>query len=121
MNRGDLCEAIFRDDTDRETFLRTLGEACAQTGWQVHAWCLMGNHCHLVLETPQPNLAAGMRWPLGTFTGRFNRRHGLSGHLFGGRYKAQHLDERSAVHLVTACGKAGAAAGPGGFERRARP
>jgi REP element-mobilizing transposase RayT len=103
MNRGDRREAIYRDEKERATFLRTLGEACGKTGWQVHAWCLIGNHFHLVLETPQANLVAGMRWLLGTFTVRFNRRHGPSGHLFGGRYKAQHIDERSGAYLVTAC------------------
>lgn len=103
MSRGDRREAIYRDDEDRATFLRTLAAACEKTGWQVHAWCLLGNHFHLVLETPQANLVAGMKWLLGTFTGRFNRRHGLNGHVFGGRYKAQHIDERSGAYLVTAC------------------
>src|SRR5437867_12849628 len=56
INRGDRREPIFQDDGDRQRFLETLGEACAKTDWQVHAWCLMGNHFHLVLETPQPNL-----------------------------------------------------------------
>ena len=75
MNRGDRREKIFADDKDRERFVETLGEACAKTGWQVHAYCLMSNHFHLVLETPQPNLVAGMKWFLGTYTSRFNRRH----------------------------------------------
>ena len=74
MSRGDHREAIFRDDIDRRSFLETLGQACAKTGWQVHAFCLMGNHFHLVAETPQPNLVAGMKWLLGTYTGRFNRQ-----------------------------------------------
>ena len=102
MNRGDGRERIYIEDRDRETFLRTLGEACAKTGWQVHAYCLMSNHFHLVLETPQPNLVAGMRWMLGTYTQRFNRRHRQWGHLFGGRYKAQVIDERSPGYLVAA-------------------
>jgi len=75
MNRGDHREPIFRDDQDRECFVETLGEACRKTGWQVHAYCLMPNHFHLVVETPQGNLVAGMKWLLGTYTGRFNRRH----------------------------------------------
>ena len=54
MNRGDRREPIFRDDQDRRRFLDTLGEACEKTGWQLHAWCLMGNHFHLVAETPKP-------------------------------------------------------------------
>lgn len=88
LNRGDRREEIFRDDQDRARFLETLAEAGAKTGWQVHALCLMPNHFHLVLETPQPNLVAGMKWFLGTYTSRFNRRHQLVGHLFSGRYKS---------------------------------
>ena len=56
MNRGDRREPIFRDDKDRDIFLQTAGEACAKTDWEVHAWCLMSNHFHLVVETPKPNL-----------------------------------------------------------------
>ena len=58
MSRGDRREAIFRDDEDRRRFLTTLGEACGKTGWQVLALCLMPNHFHLVVETPQANLVA---------------------------------------------------------------
>ena len=72
MNRGDQREDIFRDDQDRQKFLSTLGEACAKTEWQVHAFCLMRNHFHLVLETPQPNLVFGMKWLLGVYPKRFN-------------------------------------------------
>lgn len=103
MSRGDRREAIFHDDHDRSSFLETLGQACEKTGWQIHAWSLMGNHFHLVAETTQPNLVAGMKWLMGTYTGRFNRRHGLSGHLFGGRYKSVVIDERSPGYLRTAC------------------
>ncbi len=102
-NRGDAREAIFYDESDRTAFLETLGQACAKTGWQVHAWCLMANHFHLVVETAQPNLAAGMKWLLGTYTQRFNRKHQRWGHLFGGRYKAQLIDERSPGYLRRAC------------------
>jgi putative transposase len=55
LDRGDRREAIFRDDRDRETFLTTLGQACERTGWRVHAWVLMTNHYHLLVETPEPN------------------------------------------------------------------
>jgi REP element-mobilizing transposase RayT len=103
MSRGDRREPIFLDDEDRKTFLRTLGEACEKTGWQIHAYCLMGNHFHLVAETPQPNLVAGMKWFLGTYTGRFNRRHQFFGHLFSGRYKSLVVDERKPGYLRTAC------------------
>ena len=103
MSRGDRREAIFLDDADRVEFVRTLGEACAKMGWQAHAYCLMSNHFHLVLETPRPNLALGMKWLLGTYTQRFNRRHRHWGHLFGGRYKAQLIDGRSRDYLRRAC------------------
>ena len=66
-------------------FLKILGQARLRTGWQVHAYCLMGNHFHLVLETTRAHLAVGMKWLLGTYTQRFNRRHRHWGHLFGGR------------------------------------
>ena len=56
MDRGDRREDIFVDDVDWQDLLKTLAEACQKTGWQIHAYCLMRNHSHLVLETPQPNL-----------------------------------------------------------------
>ena len=61
LDRGDRRESIFRDDVDRERFLRTLGEACARTGWRVHAWVLMSNHYHLMFERSEANLVSGMR------------------------------------------------------------
>ena len=67
MNRGDRREPIFKDDADRKRFLETLADACVKTEWQVHAYCLMPNHFHMVVETPQANLVAGMKWFLGTF------------------------------------------------------
>ena len=103
MNRGDRQESIFDDDSDRERFLETLGEVCLKTGWQVHAYCLMGNHFHLVLETPQANLVAGMQWFLSTYTSRFNRRHRRFGHLFSGRYKSLVVDGSGTGYLRTVC------------------
>lgn len=103
MSRGDRQEAIFWDEEDRRRFLGTLGEACARGGWQVHAYCLMGNHFHLVLETPQPTLVAGMKWFLGTYTQRFNARHRLRGHLFAGRYKSLLVDGSDDMYLRVVC------------------
>jgi putative transposase len=103
MNRGDRREAIFKEDSDRELFLKTLGETCVKTGWLVHAYCLMRNHFHLVLETPQANLVAGMKWLLGTYTSRFNHKHRLTGHLFSGRYKALVVDGSGIGYLRTVC------------------
>jgi REP element-mobilizing transposase RayT len=88
MARGNRRASLFEDDADRGFFLKTLGEACARTGWRVHAWVLMRNHYHLVIETPEANLVAGMQWLQNTYTRRFNVRHGLWGRLFGDRYKA---------------------------------
>ncbi len=103
MSRGDRREAIVKEDADRERFLATLGEACEKTGWEVHAWCLMKNHFHVVVETPQGNLVAGMKWFLGTYTVRFNRRHKVSGHLFSGRYKSLIVDGSKKGYLRTVC------------------
>jgi REP element-mobilizing transposase RayT len=99
MNRGDRRELIFMDDADRQRFVDTLGEACAKTGWQVHAYVLMPNHFHVVVETPQPNLVSGMKWLLGTYTSRFNQRHKLFGHLFSGRYKSLIVDGSGSGYL----------------------
>jgi REP element-mobilizing transposase RayT len=88
MCRGDRREAIFRNDDDRLLMLETLAETCERAGFLVHSYVLMPNHYHLLLETPEPNLVAGMKWFQGTYTQRFNARNRLSGHLFQGRYKA---------------------------------
>jgi putative transposase len=73
----------YLDDVDRHDFLKTLAEA-----WQVHAYCLMSNHYHLVIETPNANLVAGMAWLQSTYTIRLNHRHKLIGHVLSGRYKS---------------------------------
>lgn len=103
LNRGDRREEIFRDDLDRKNFLQTLERTCARTGWQVHAYCLMSNHFHLVVETPRANLIEGMKWLLGSYTMGFNRRHHLSGHLFAGRYKSLLIDESDSCYLRAVC------------------
>ncbi|MGO8675294.1 MAG: transposase [Limisphaerales bacterium] len=103
MNRGDRREDIFADDKDRACFLETLGQASEKAGWQVHAYCLMSNHFHLVVETPQANLSNGMKWLLQTYTSRFNRRHRFFGHLFSGRFKAPLVDGSGSGYLRTVC------------------
>lgn len=103
MSRGDRRENIFGDEKDRTRFVKMVGQVCAKNGWEVHAYCLMSNHFHIVVETAQPNLSLGMRWLLGSYTQSFNRRHRQWGHLFGGRYKAQLIDERSPSYLAQAC------------------
>jgi REP element-mobilizing transposase RayT len=92
MSRGNQGHLIFREDRDRELWLETLGDTCAKTGWQIHAYVLMGNHYHLLAETPEANLVAGMKWLQGTYTRRFNLRHRVFGHLLQGRYKAVIVD-----------------------------
>jgi len=86
--RGDRRCTIFRTDSDRLTWLAMLGEACARFDFAVHAYCQMGNHYHLVLQTRQGRLARGMRYLNGNYSQYFNRQHGLAGHVFQGRYHA---------------------------------
>ena len=103
MSRGDRREDIFLDDVDRHDFLKTLAEACQKTDWQVHAYCLLRNHYHLVLETPNANLVAGMAWLQSTYTIRLNHRHQQVGHVLSGRYKAQLVEGSGNGYLRTAC------------------
>ncbi len=87
-SRGVEQFPVFLDDADRVQFLAVLGEVVVRFGWICHAYCLMNNHYHLLIETPEGNLARGMRQLNGVYTQRFNRRYGCGGHLFQGRYKA---------------------------------
>ena len=103
MNRGNQRQDIFRDAADRQRFLAALGEVCGKTGWQLHAYCLMRNHFHLVVETPSANLVSGMKWLLGVYTKRFNIRHKTCGHLFAGRYQALVVDGSGNGYLRTVC------------------
>jgi len=89
--RGNRGQPVFHDDLDRQVFLSTLGECCAKTRWRTHAFCLLPDHLHLLVETPVANLVLGMKWLLGTYTVRFNRRHLQRGHLFQGRYHSSHV------------------------------
>jgi len=98
MAKGHRGEAIYQDDEDRIHFLKTLGDTCARTGWRVHAWVLMSNHYHLLIETPEPNLVVGMQWLQNTITRRWNTRHQISGCLFGDRYKAVLVEGESEFH-----------------------
>jgi len=101
MARGNRRERIFTDDRDRRYFLQALGEACERTGWRVHAWVLLDNHYHCLVETPEANLVAGMQWLQNTYTRRFNTRHGLWGRLFGDRYKAVLTEGRRGEYYCT--------------------
>lgn len=91
-SRGDRREDIFEDDADRRTFLGVLEQVIDRFNWICHAWCLMDNHYHLLIQTPDGNLSKGMRQLNGVYTQASNRRHGRVGHLFQGRFKAILVD-----------------------------
>ncbi|MBN1910695.1 MAG: transposase [Pirellulales bacterium] len=93
MSRGNERKAIVRDDADRERRLDWLRRTVETHGWRLHAFVVMGNHEHLFVETPEPNLSAGMQYLNGSYTSYFNRRHRRSGHLLQGRFKAHLVEE----------------------------
>jgi REP element-mobilizing transposase RayT len=84
--RGNADQLIFRDDTDRRIFVRELGAVVRDFGWSCWAYCLMGTHYHLLVETARPNLSHGMKQLNGQFARDWHQRHGTSGHVFQGRY-----------------------------------
>jgi REP element-mobilizing transposase RayT len=94
--RGNGGARVFRDEVDFTEYLKLLGRAVQRSSWWLLAYCLMGNHVHLVMETPEPNLPIGMQWLHGKYGRYFNDRHDGYGHLFHGRYKAmrQKTDEQ---------------------------
>ena len=100
-SRGDRREAIYGGDEDRTLFLDVLAQATERFHAKVLAYCLMGNHYHLVLQTRDANLSLLMRHLNGVYTQAFNRRHGLTGHLFQGRFKAILVD--TDAYLLTLC------------------
>lgn len=87
-SRGNRQEAIYHTDEDRNAYLDTLGKVCERYNWIVHAYCLMDNHYHILVETPDSNLSKGMRHLNGVYTQYFNRTHKRVGHVYQGRYKA---------------------------------
>jgi len=101
MARGNQGQKLCADDGDRQMWRATLSEACGRTGWRLHAWVLMGNHYHLLLETPEANLVSGMQWLQGTYTQRYNARHRQRGHLFQGRYRAVPVEAEAAPYFQT--------------------
>ncbi|WP_035382677.1 transposase [Ferriphaselus sp. R-1] len=94
-SRGDRREDIFLDEADRLAWLELFGQVCRRFNWVCHAWCLMDNHFHIVVETVEGNLAQGMRQLNGVYTQTFNRTHGRVGHVFQGRYKAVMVEKDS--------------------------
>jgi REP element-mobilizing transposase RayT len=100
-SRGNDRREVFRDDADRERFLSILERTVGLFRWKLHAYVLMTNHYHLLLETPEPTLSRGMRELNGLYTQAFNRRHRRAGHLFQGRFKAILVEKES--HLLELC------------------
>jgi REP element-mobilizing transposase RayT len=101
MARGNAKQAIYLDDRDRVAFLEALWRICKRLDWQVWAYCLMNNHYHLLLQTAEPTLTQGMRDLNGVYAQAFNRRHGIVGHLFQGRYRSLVVDKAGYLLEVT--------------------
>jgi REP element-mobilizing transposase RayT len=100
-SRGNARQAIVADDRDRAAFLSVLAQVVDRYGWLCHAYCLMDNHYHLLVETPQPNLSLGMRQLNGRYTQTYNHRHERVGHLFQGRFTAILIEKEA--HLLELC------------------
>ena len=100
INRGNYRRNVFAPRGATEAFERCLGETCERFGWRVHAYVLMRNHFHLAVETPEPNLSAGMKFLQGTWANRFNRFHGETGRPFQGRFKGLHVEVGAALAQV---------------------
>jgi putative transposase len=99
--RGNARQRVYRDDADYQEFLEVLDHCCERFSWLCHCYCLMGNHYHLVVETPRPNLPVGMRQLNGLYARRFNLRHRRCGHVFQARYRSILIEKES--HLLEAC------------------
>ncbi|WP_256261045.1 transposase [Shewanella sp. NIFS-20-20] len=100
-SRGNARKPIYLQEDDFELFLNVLSDVCERYNWVVHAYCLMTNHYHLLVETPDANLSKGMRQLNGVFTQSINRKHHKVGHLFQGRYKAILVDKDT--YLLELC------------------
>lgn len=120
-SRGNARKKIFKDNKDREDFLKVLSSVEKRFNWLCHAYCLMDNHYHLMIEAQEANLSKGMRHLNGVYTQTYNRRHGKVGHIFQGRYKAILVEKES--HLLRLCRyvvlnpvRAGIVKEPGGWK-----
>jgi REP element-mobilizing transposase RayT len=92
-SRGNARNNIYENDQDRKAFLNLLSEVVKKCNWHCHAYCLMDNHYHLLIETPDANLSYGMRQLNGIYTQRYNKRHQTVGHIFQGRFKSILVDK----------------------------
>ncbi|WP_372882325.1 transposase [Psychromonas sp.] len=100
-SRGNERKTIYHQEDDFDLFLKILSDVCEQFNWVIHAYCLMTNHYHFLVETPDANLSKGMRQLNGVFTQSINRKHHRVGHLFQGRYKAILVDKDA--YLLELC------------------
>jgi putative transposase len=100
--RGVELRDVFMDDADRARYLDLLGKVVARRGWVVLAYCLMGNHLHLLIETPEPNLGLGMQWLQGRYAQGFNRKYGRTGHLFESRYGSKPMRSDAQLWVTAA-------------------
>ncbi len=99
--RGTNRQPIFVDDLDRKTYLLILGDVCKDFSWGRLGYCLMNNHVHLLIETPEANLSQGMQRLQNRYSKRFNYRHERSGPLFGGRFRSVHVTSNEQFIAVT--------------------
>jgi REP element-mobilizing transposase RayT len=100
--RGVNRQRVFVDDEDYERYTSLLGATVRRQGWHCLSYCLMPNHVHLLIETPEPNLGAGMQWLHGLYAQTFNERHHRVGHVFQDRYRCEPIDDE--VQLITVVG-----------------
>ncbi|MBU3914406.1 transposase [bacterium] len=100
-SRGNARLPVFTQVNDKKLFLTILAQVVERYNWLCHAYCLMDNHYHLLIETVDANLSAGMRQLNGVYTQAFNRNHQKVGHLFQGRFKSVHVERET--HLLELC------------------
>src|SRR5208337_1817361 len=101
MARGNGRQDIVCDDLDRDRLQEHLGRAAIRCSWRVYAFAIMSNHLHVVLKTPQPNLAGGMQAFLSGYANGWSRRHRFSGHVFQGRYRTELVEDETYLWTVT--------------------
>jgi putative transposase len=97
-SRGNRRQSIYHDDDDRRWFLAHRDRIVARCRWRLHAYCLMDNHFHLLIETPWPNLSAGMQRLKCEYAAYFNSRHWLEGHLFKQRFDSRLIESEEHLH-----------------------
>ncbi len=101
MARGNGRQDIVCDDEDRDRLQEHLGRAALRSSWRVYAFAIMSNHLHVVLKTPQPNLARGMQAFLSGYANFWSRRHRFSGHVFQGRFRTELMEDETYLWPVT--------------------